>query len=101
MSGSGSSSSSTARFVVTTVTLRPCRWRAICSVEVPMSIITVWPSSPRAAAAPPRRPAPPGGRGRRAHAVLDVEALDLDLGEPRLAAGVQRAAVDALELAVA
>src|SRR4051812_27942702 len=55
MSGSGSSSSSTARFVVTTVTRRPCRWRAICSVEVPMSIITVWPSSTSAAAAAPRR----------------------------------------------
>ena len=88
MSGSGSSSSTTARLVVTTVILRPCRWRAICSVEVPMSIITVIPSCTIAAAA-------------RAEAVLDVEALDLDLREARLGAGVDRAAVDAFELAVA
>src|SRR3954447_3681090 len=55
MPGSGSSCSSTARFVVTTVTRRPRRWRASCSVEVPMSIITVWPSSTSAAAAAPMR----------------------------------------------
>ena len=55
MSGSGSSSSTTARFVVTTVSLRPCRWRASWSVDVPMSIITVWPSSTSAAAAAPSR----------------------------------------------
>ena len=53
-----------------------------------MSIITVWPSSTSAAAA-------------RAEAVLDVEALDLDLREAGLGAGVDRAAVHALELAVA
>ncbi len=40
------------------------------------------------------------GRGG-AEAVLDVQALDLDLAEARLVPGVDRAAVDALELAVA
>ena len=40
---------------MTTVIRRPCRWRAACSVVVPMSIITVWPSSTSAAAAAPIR----------------------------------------------
>ncbi len=53
-----------------------------------MSIITVWPSSTQ-------------GRRGRAEAVLDVEALDLDLREARFDAGLHRAAVHALELAVA
>ena len=53
-----------------------------------MSIITVWPSSTSAAAAAPMP-------------VLDVEALDLDLLEARLDAGLDRAAVHPLELAVA
>ncbi len=38
-----------------TVMSRPCRWCAACSVVVPMSIITVWPSRTRRAAAAPMR----------------------------------------------
>ena len=87
MSGSGSSSSTTARFVVTTVILCPCRWRASWSVDVPMSTITVMPSCDHRG-------------GGRAEAVLDVEALDLDLREARLG-GIDRAAVHPFELAVA
>src|SRR5258708_7431830 len=36
-----------------TVSVRPCRWRDACSVVVPMSIMTVWPSLISAAAAAP------------------------------------------------
>ena len=40
---------------MTTVMREPRRWRAACSVVVPMSIITVWPSVTSAAAAAPIR----------------------------------------------
>ena len=88
MSGSGSSSSITARFVVTTVIFLPCRWRAICSVEVPMSIITVWPSSTSDAAAAPRRSL----TSKRSTSICE---------KPGSWPECIGAAVDALELAVA
>ena len=71
-----------------TVMSRPCRWCAACSVVVPMSIITVWPSSHQ-----------PGRR--RADAVLRLEALDRRLGERALGAGVDRAAAHPLDLPLA
>ena len=72
---------------MTTVILRPCRWRASCSVDVPMSIITVCPSATSAAAAAPRRSL----TSRRSTSICE------NAGSP----GRDRAAVDALELAVA
>ena len=72
---------------MTTVILRPCRWRASCSVDVPMSIITVWPSSTSAAAAAPRRSL----TSKRSTSICEKPG----------SAESHRAAVDALELAVA